>query len=51
MNAHLVEVFEESVEDWDEVDGGDLLPEDGAQLVDGGGQGAPDLPLHIWKGP
>ena len=47
MNAHLVEVFEEPVEDGDEVDGGDLLAEYGAQLVDGGGQGAPDLPLHV----
>ena len=47
MPTNLIKIFEEPVEDGDEVGGGHLLAEDGAQLVDGGGQCAPHLPLHV----
>ena len=47
MPTNLIKIFEEPVEDGDEVGGGHLLAEDGAQLVDRGGQGAPHLPLHV----
>lgn len=44
-DANLVQVFEETIENGDQISCRQLVPQDNRQLVDGEGQSAPHLPL------
>ena len=46
-NPHFVQVFDESIEYGHKVGGGNVFSKDDTQLMDGAGEGAADLPLHV----
>lgn len=48
-NADLIQVFEEAIEDGDQIGRRQLVSQDDCQLVDGESQCAPHLPLK-WGG-